>query len=82
MKNNISGESPAESDYQELGEIFEKMPDMNPVCQIETKQLQVKVHLQIWRNCKRKRTFSPPPDCIDAVEGDFHLAESIQMVIF
>lgn len=51
---------------------------MNPVCQIETKQLQVKVHLQIWRNCKRKRTFPPPPDCIlDAVEGDFHLAESI-----
>lgn len=35
-KNNKSGESPADSDDEELEEIFEKLPDMNPVCLIES----------------------------------------------
>jgi hypothetical protein len=36
-KNNKSGEAPAsDSDQDELKEIFDKMPDMKPVCVIDS----------------------------------------------
>ncbi|XP_062574671.1 uncharacterized protein LOC134236510 [Saccostrea cucullata] len=73
-KNNTSGESPADSD-DELGEIFEKLPDMNPVFLIESKASKRPSPDQSTSgssdvvNCKKKRTLSPTPDHTDALEG-------------
>ena len=64
-KNNKSGESPADSDDEELEEIFEKLPDMNPVCLIESypKKSQTPTDQE---NIKRQSTTSPLPD----IEGE------------
>lgn len=64
-KNNKSGESPADSDDEELEEIFEKLPDMNRVCLIESNPSKSQTSTD-QRNIKRQRTTSPLPD----VEGE------------